>query len=213
MKFREILVEWPYVHDGKFTGGGVRSGTELFISNQTLHRQYTTIGVFELEGKKVTFSLHDTALNVVATYPAIDPTFNEQRNLVILSLHFKQQPTIKNYPSDIPKDRTLQVDSVAVVPQRQGRGLASFAYASLIKQGYVVVSDSAQFTDGKELWKRMARAAGAGGYSIHLIDDDTGYLTDSTGAVITYNASNVDDAVIWTSGQNYGGYHILLIMR
>jgi hypothetical protein len=73
----------------------------------------------------------------------------------------------------------------------------------LVEMGHVIVSDSAQFIPGKQLWMRLSRIASSEGMMVRAFDSETGeLLTD-------------DDSLpskLWTSDQDLSGEFTLLML-
>ena len=211
MKTAEILSETPYVHDGEYEApAGMDKKT--YHSDGALARQYSHLGFEVFDAERVDFYLQDD-LRLVGVIKDKKEKTQEMSNLIIFSLRFKTHKTIINYPEEVLEDKVLQVDSVYTRPEFRTFGIASYVYALLVEKGFIVVSDTSQFTDGKQLWKKISREAKFNDYVIHIIDDENGFIKDKSGKVIAYDSSNIDDAKIWTSGMNFDGEHILLMMK
>lgn len=211
---KEILGETPYHHEGDYAQPREVAKMQ-FVSDSTLSRGYDKIGEFNTSAVgEVSIYLLKQGSSVLGTIKSEkqigDTAVNSNR--VVFFLRFKQFPTIVNYPIGITKNTVKQVDSAYVSSEFRGFGIASFVYSLMIANGYVVVSDSAQFTDGKELWKKMAKEAHAESYKIYIIDEN-GFLKDDSGEPIVYDGSNIDDAKIWTGGLDMSGEHILLMLK
>lgn len=212
MKTAEILSETPYLHNGEYTAPSVIMH-QTFMSDATLVRDHTELGYFVIDAVRVNLYFSKTQRVVTGVISEKKPKTQEQSNLVIFSLRFKKEKTIVNYPDGVDKTKVLQVDSVYTDEDFRGRGLSAYVYATLIEEGFIVVSDTSQFEDGKQLWKKISREAKFNDYVIHIIDDEEGFLKDESGKIISYDSSNIDDAKIWTSGINFHGEHILLMMK
>lgn len=211
MKTAEILGEAPYLHDGEYSPPpGMEK--ETYHSDNTLSRVYDHLFFEVFDGVRVDFYIQDK-LRLVGTIKKKKQKTQEDSNLIVFSLRFKEHQTIVNYPEGISKDKVLQVDSVYTRSEFREFGMASLVYATLVEKGFIIVSDSAQFNDGKQLWKKISREAKFNDYVIHIIDDEEGFLKDKNGKVISYDSSNIDDAKIWSSGMSFHGEHILLMMK
>jgi len=211
----EILCETSYHHEGEYTKPR-EIGKIQFVSDSTLSRGYSKIGELIGEtGEQIDIHFLKQGFSVIGVVKSKKQIGlkEEDSNRVIFFLRFKQSPTIVYYPEGIPKDKVKQVDSAYVSSVYRGFGIASYVYARMISLGYIVVSDSAQFTDGKELWKKMARQVHAMNYKIHIIDDENGFMKDDQNTVIVYDGSNIDDAKIWSGGMDMSGQHILLMLK
>lgn len=216
MKTKEIIQEAPpYQHAGEYKQG-VDTKQRGYTSDSSLSRLYNFFGEVSLTStEKARLYFHKSTFMVIGVISDKKPIGNttQDSNGIIFQLIFKKTPTIVNYPEGISKTLVRQVDSVSVDPLYEGRGIAAYAYAQMIHHGYIIVSDTSQFTDGLELWKKMAREAHAEPYKIYIIDDETGFLKDKNGKIIQYDGSNISDSKIWTTGQDYSGEHILLIAK
>lgn len=205
----KILLE-DHVHtDGQMPRGQIGS---TFTSNSSLERRYDLIGELKtIEGLVRFYKLKDIN-SVIGVVDSKKPDTGEDSNAVIFSLKFKKAHTIVNMPK-LFKDKTvLQVDKVITDPTCEGYGISSLAYLAIARMGYVVLFDTVQFTDGKMLWKKISRESKFKNYKVNILDDEYGFKTDISGKPIDYDSSNIDDAAIWTSGQDYSGEHILLAM-
>jgi hypothetical protein len=170
------------------------------------------LGNLEIEDELVEIHiLADAHPCVRGTISAQHPDDNGQTNRVIFSLRFKHAHTLVKIPKTVDASRLLQVDKVSIDKDFQGLGIASYAYAQLAKRGFTVLSDTSQFADGKMLWKKMATKAQLRDYKIFVLDDEYGFI-EKNGQPISYDGTNIDDAQIWTSGEDYSGAHILLMM-
>ena len=210
MKTSEILSETPYLHDGDYTPRDYKKNT--FISDRSLARDFKFLGSDVFVNDKIYFHIIDN-LRVHGTTKQKKDKTNEDSNKIIFSLKFKTTKTINNIPDDLKNKNIVQVDSVYVDSEYSGIGIASYVYLMLADQGYVILSDSSQFEDGKQLWKKIARESNFDDYQIRILDVDEGYLKDKDGKIISYDSSNVDDAKIWTSGANTNGEFILLSLK
>jgi hypothetical protein len=211
MKGQDLLSETPYLHDGEYEAPeGMEK--ETFYSDGSLQRMFSPLGKEVFENVAISFFIMDT-LKVVGVIKKKKEKTNEQSNLIVFSLRFKNTKTIMHYPDGIDQHKVLQVDSVYVKKDFRGLGISSFVYALLVEKGFIIVSDTSQFDDGKQLWKKISREAQFNDYVIHIIDDENGFVKDKSGKIISYDSSNIDDAKIWSSGMDFRGEHILLMMK
>jgi hypothetical protein len=204
---RRVLMEAPY----EISGSMKREPFSSFTSDTSLGRLYTPLGSMKTGGQEITLSLRNTMQGAIGTVKGDKPT-GEPSNRIIFILDFKKRHTLENVPDGIDEGKILQVKSVAVDPELEGVGIASFAYSSLAKRGHVVLSDTSQFADGKALWKRMAARAHLHEYRIFVLDDEYGFK-ERDGEPISYDGQNIDDAEIWTRGKDLAGSHVLLAMK
>lgn len=215
MKAEEFITETPYQMSGELYHYLEYSDAH-FMSDGALERMYDHIGSAVLASRNVTFYLLKNKRSVLRGAIKMKKKVGEKlldSNQIIFELEFKDSQTITKYPKNLDQSSILQVNSVAVLDKYRGSGIASYAYGLLIANGFIVVSDKDQFTDGKELWKKMARDSHAQNYKIYIINDTTGFVLDKDGNPIMYDGSNIDDADIWTSVEDQSGEHILLLAQ
>lgn len=204
-----ILNEMPYVHDGKMKREPFKN---TFLSDSSLERNYAMLGFVEARDEVVECHiLVDDHPNVTGTIKEKHPEGYDS-NRVVFSLRFKSKHTIVKIPQKIDQSRILQVDKVSIDKDFEGFGIASFVYAQLAKRGFLVLSDTSQFTDGKMLWKTMATKANLRNYKIFVLDDEYGFIKKD-GEPVVYDGSNIDDAKIWSSGEDLSKEHTLLLMQ
>ncbi len=66
--------------------------------------------------------------------------------------------TSKKYPGSFPLDNAVQVGTLAVSKDYQGKGLAQFMYDVLLNElKYVLVAGSSQTPDGQRAWLNLAK--------------------------------------------------------
>jgi len=212
MKIKEVLLEMPYHHPGSMKKPDF---TTSFTSSSSLERLYEKMlcEKHASVGTDVKFFLNKAHSKVIGVVDGVKPKTNEKTNQIIFSLQFKDKHTLVKIPNEFGTKKILQVNSVSIHGDYEGEGIASFVYASLVAAGYLVLSDTSQFDDGKMLWKKMAREAHAESYTIFVLDDEYGFQVDKSGVPIRYDAKNIDDAKIWTAGLDQSGEHILLAMK
>ena len=148
---------------------------------------------------------------VKGTVKSNHPEDGRSTNRIVFSLRFKPSHTLAN-TINVDDTKIIQVDKVSIDREFGNQGLASFAYSRLAMRGFIILSDNSQFTDGKMLWKKMAERAHLRDYKIYILDDEYGFITKD-GKPVVYDSKNIDDAKIWTSGDNFDGFHKLLVMK
>lgn len=212
MKGQDLLSETPYLHDGEYEAPEVLK-SQTFMSDATLLRDHSPLDYYVVNAERIEFFFSKTQRVVTGVIKKKKEKTKEMSNLVVFSLRFKKEKTIVNYPNGVDQHKVLQVDSVYTDEDYRGRGISSFVYALLVEKGFIIVSDTSQFDDGKQLWKKISREAQFNDYVIHIIDDENGFVKDKSGKIISYDSSNIDDAKIWSSGMDFRGEHILLMME
>lgn len=216
MKLSELL-ESPEIRDqtinqAKWVSMDDYGNPGRFLSIETVDRKYDIIDHFTLPTD--TTKPFIVGLTKTKTMAGV---FYKTHNtdgvpvMAICSLLYVKQPIITQPPVDM-SGAIIQVDRVATVSQYEDTGIATRMYAAIVKQGYILVSDSIQYRGGMKLWKKVARQALPGGYLVHVFDTQTNdYLKDSDGAILTYNGSNLPDTAIWLTGKP--GQRYLLIAK
>lgn len=202
---KQILKETPYTHDGV-----LKRKNMGFISNTSLSRLYTLIGKIDTPKGEVSIHMLNSSPSIIGTVKDIKE--GEESNSGCFSLNFKKVHTLEVILPGIKKSKILQIDKAIVKKDYEGYGIASFTYSSLVKLGYTILSDTTQFNDGKQLWKRMATKAHLRDYVVYILDD-TYEFYKKDGKIVKYDGSNIDDAEIWSKGEDYSKYHVLLVMK
>lgn len=130
---------------------------------------------------------------------------------IVFILKFKDKNTLENIPAELKNAKILQSSSVESADSVEKRDLAPFAYMVLIQDGYTILTDSAQFTGGVGLWKKLARNAELVDMQVRIIDTMHGFKK-LNGKDIVYDSKNVSDSEIWTHDWNFSGEHTLLVL-
>lgn len=179
------------------------------ISDFTLNRTYEKIGTFlpnSFDSNLVSFHYNKQSHTLIGTIKAlvrVTSKKTEVRNKPILNLNFKFTNTLECEIPEFPKRPIVQVNRVRTSEGFQGLGIAASAYIKLAKVGYVVLSDSTQFSDGKHLWKKLIDESEGQKYHIDVIDVELGIIGQY---------DDLDDSRIWTSGYDFSGERILLAL-
>jgi hypothetical protein len=208
---QEILLEAPYWHKGL---KDKKFDHEMSITSLSSVKRLHRI----LKKDKLTYYLINNAESVAGvwkeTVSDIPPTDDHDVKFIsILVLRFKKHTTLVNIPDDLKDKKILQVDYVETNTNFENLGFAKELYVQLAKVGYAVMSDTAQYDGGKELWKSIARNAIKSGITVKLLDDEHGYLRDKSGNPLIYNGKNLDDKEIWSHDFDFTKEHILLVME
>jgi len=214
MKIKEILTEVPYHYkekkEKKF------KGEPWIISLSSVKRNYKTLNTNIIKGKEVKFLLinAETSAGVFIKQKNKTPPEDDHdiKFEIGLRLFFKRVKTLVNIPDDLKNKKILQVDYVEADDAYEGIGIASKLYVELVKAGYAVISDTAQFDGGVNLWKKLAKNAVKAGVVVRLLNDELGYLKDKSGKVISYDSKNINDKEIWSSDLDFSKEHILLTL-
>ena len=165
------------------------------MSFKAVDRLYDSLDEIVLkQGIPIFIFLNKAKHNCVAFIKEKNIKTNEIEFIMISSVTFYFPKPASNIPNLI---NPLQVKQVWTEPRFENQGIASFMYALLVRCGYTVISDKVQYLGGKELWKKMAKEAHLNDYTITIYNEDAGYIKDQQGYVLQYNASNIDDSIIW----------------
>lgn len=209
-EIKQIISEMPFQHTGTLKRD---NESKSFISSRSLARNYKQLGMIEVIDNEMIelHILNDPKPIVIGTLPSTKPD-GEESNSPVFSLRFKDKNTLVKIPKDLKSAKILQVDKVSINKKYEGYGVASYAYAQLVKMKFTLLSDTSQFTDGRKLWEKMVRKAHLNSYEIYILDDEYGFK-EKDGKPIMYNGSNVNADEIWSSGEDYSKEHILLLMK
>jgi len=196
--FKQFIKESPYLMDGNL-GSPNYSG---YHTDSAVKRMYDILMTKNVDGVDFLFVRLKADHGVIRVLTSSET--DDTRFIIVGSLHMKSKMTFKS-----PYKNTVQVDRAHIESKYQGYGLFAYLYESLIHAGYVVASDATQFEPGKALWKRIARDSAGNGLKVRLFDGDD--VLQYGGKDIIYDGSNVPDSLIWSTGQDYSGFNIVLI--
>ena len=212
VSFKKFLAETP-VHLGAIDANE-KNFVMSYMSTSAVARDYDKIGEFaNANDVYQIFQLQSDKKFVFAGKVTKKPGRNEDVFSMDFLLEFKTEPTIVHYPSNLDRSKVLQVNWVQTNPHLKNRGLATYVYMLLASNGFVVVSDIAQFDGGQHLWKRLAKETDFNKCVVRIIDDEYGYMKDDAGKIVEYDGANVPDNKIWTYGADMTGEHILLMLK
>jgi hypothetical protein len=208
MKVNQILTEMPYNHEGTMK----RSFGMSYTSDTSLQRLYKPLlAEINADGIKVRFYVRIATDAIIGVIDGFKPD-GEKTNELVFILKFKTNNTLIKKPAELI-GKIMQVDKVAISKDFEGQGIASFIYATLVKEGNIILSDTSQFDDGKMLWKKMARKAGVSDYAVYILDDEYGFELGPDKKPLAYTSTNIDDAKIWSAGADVSKEHVLLVMK
>lgn len=124
-------------------------------------------------------------------------------------LEFKKPDIGDNEPTNIKDSaKVLQVAGVEILRTLKRRGYGYLLYFTLIKSGYIIISDNVQYLGGKELWQKISRESKFSDYKVYVMDDGK-YRRDNDRRLIYYNGSNIQDSELWSN--RYEHYHTLFV--
>ena len=161
MKLQDLLEGPPPVFNPKEMPSAQIFGTGKFYSEKTIKQKFDIIGQFEKDDKKYFVILDKNLEFGCVIYAGLREADQERGGFIVASIDFKNPINI-TYDRDVTYDRSkvIQVDGVEIYKSEDKRlGLGFYLYLSLIKAGYVVISDNYQYIGGKELWKKIIKMA------------------------------------------------------
>lgn len=212
MKLSDLFEEPYEVTDGVHSDNEIQKYGQM--SSATLARDHEFLGsINSLQGEKI--KLYALKSPQYAVIRGVIPGYTDHglnTNFVVFALRFKSVIQAK-LPKELDGNKCLQVNSVFIAPEFRGEGITGAVYKLIATKGFSIISDSAQFRDGKELWKKLVRDVLDGEYKIYVLDDEYGFKKDTAGKPIEYDGSNIKDSEIWTSGDDFNGHHKLLVMK
>lgn len=186
MRVQELF-EGPYHIDNDYRPS---IKMDSYPSFEGLKRENDFLGTLDKDGKIYNFWLSNSQKVAKVSTPGIDD-IGQKRELVIVRLEFQSK-------TGIPVENELHAHIVYTHQDYRGEFLAGALYILLARYGFSVVSDFEQWNGGKALWKKMAKESEMRKYAVRIWDDyEQDWIKDSSGQIVKYNASNLDDEEIW----------------
>lgn len=216
MKLIDLLQEGP-VFFPPSRGVTVEDEKGTYISKKTYNRLYVKITQFQLPepvGKhnSVDILLSKGGKLVEGVIPSKRPIDNDMGYRIVFSLMFKD--ILPNYlPQELLHEKIVQVDGVGTHKQFEGKGLATFVYFTLVKMGYVIISDFYHEFGGLKLWRRLAKLAGLNDYIVNILLENGEFVKDKEGNILNFNDGNYPKSKIWSTSPNVKHKETLLLMR
>lgn len=203
----DIIKEAPYLHPGEMP-------REIYYLNGdysvgALKRDFNYLFTIKTNNRSVDFMINkwDTLLiGVVSGWQG-----SIGRILPVFNLQILETPLIKNIPDIIKDKKILQGSRIVLKPDLRNFNIASQVYKRLINRGYAIISDDTHYEPARALWLKLAKNSG-NEYNVMLCDVDHGPLKDMDGKTINYDGSNVPLEQVWTTGSDYSGSYIVLVM-
>ena len=190
------------------------SSTIRFYSDSTIKREFDIIGKVK-KGEDEYWSIiskdHSFAVIGVVGVRKQDQTVGLH---MLGTLDFKDHPDLSSKRPINTPEGALQIDSV-VVYDKKFNGIGYELYKSLVKYGFVLVSDHTQYRGGKALWQKIVKAAVADGLEVYVIDDGEP-VCDKDEEPLKYDGHNISDDKIWnepTNNMKDSKYFTLLVLR
>jgi hypothetical protein len=187
-----------------------------YISRKTAIRNYKQIGKFPLyepigEHQYIDILMSNGGKLVEGIIPSTRPIHHDEGYRIVFSLMFKDE--LPNYlPPDLQHSNVVQVDGVGTHKQFEGKGLATFVYFMLVKQGYTIISDFRHEFGGLKLWRTLAKLAGLNNYVVNILNNGE-YIKDDKGNILSFNDGNYPKSKIWGTSPNEKHRNVLLVMR
>ena len=215
MKLKDLIQEGP-VFIPPTRSETIEDENGSYISTKTAKRNYTKIGEFPLAApigvhQSVIILLSKSGKSVIGVVSAKRPIQEDNGYKDVFFLMFKD--TLPNYlPMELKRDKVVQVDGVETHKELRGRGLATFVYFTLVKNGYTIISDFHHEFDGLKLWRNVAKLAGLNDYQVNILDNGK-FVTDNQGKILNFNDGNYPKSKIWSTAPNIKHENVLLVMR
>jgi len=192
----------------------INVSTVNFYSEDTINREFNIIGKTKSENSEYWTIIKKNKSFAVIGELGVREEDKRVGIKLVGQLDFKDKPDFAfDRLISIPES-VLQVDSVAVYSNKF-KGMGFNLYLSLVKYGYIIVSDHTQYEGGKKLWEKIARLSSAKEYSVFIVDNGEP-RTDSDGNVIEYDGTNLKDDTIWgdvDSNIENSRRYVLLVMK
>ena len=192
MKIEELF-EMPEFIDKEMPV--VMSGTMRFYSEDTIKRDFDSIGKVKVNDEEVWSILKkDKSFAVIGILSVRKEDKKIGLNL-IGKLEFKSKLDLSYDEEILTSKNVLQVDVVEVYSKEKANGFGYNLYLSLIEYGFVLISDHTQYIGGRKLWEKLARFSGDK-FDVYVIDNGNVILDDS-GSPLKYDGKNITDEKIW----------------
>ena len=192
----------------------INASTVNFYSEDTINREFNIIGKTKSENSEYWTIIKKNKSFAVIGELVVREEDKRVGIKLVGQLDFKDKPDFAfDRLISIPES-VLQVDSV-VVYSNKFKGMGFNLYLSLVKYGYIIVSDHTQYEGGKKLWEKIARLSSAKEYSVFIVDNGEP-RTDSDGNIIEYDGTNLKDDTIWgdvDSKIENSRRYVLLVMK
>lgn len=188
MKMSDFLKEAPY---DLGTSAPFSFKIDAFeISDNALSREFYNLGTLTNQTIDFKFWLRKSETNSIVTITGANRN-GVQYNTIVTDVHFDNRFIV-----DVPKQ--LQVSKAVTNENYRSYGLGLAMYVVLARYGYSVVSDYEQFAGGINLWKKIARESNFRNYAVRIWSDTLeDWVRDTSGEIIKYDGSNIDESDIW----------------
>ena len=175
-----------------------------YVSGKSIERRYDILIKQEYHRAKINNRLVIPALLRTRSMATIfiqdnkGPDKDHSYRILTKILFYHRSP-LSNIPSNLKNP--LQIQRMYTDEDFETQGMASYLLATLTRFGNTIISDEIEYLGGKELWKKMAKAAQLKDYRIRIFNtEDQSYLSNEAGDIIEYNGENIDESIIWKEG-------------
>lgn len=207
MRLREIICESPVEYSDEMP-------REIYYlrgdySVGALKRDFNYLFTIDVGGRNVDFMLNRWNTLLIGVYSGWENATD--RVLPVFNLKILETPLIKVLPKELIGKKILQGSRIVLHADLRNFNIASQVYKRLINRGYAIISDDTHYEPARALWLKLAKNSG-NEYNVMLCDVDHGPLKDMDGKTINYDGSNVPLEQVWTTGSDYSGSYIVLVM-
>ena len=109
--------------------------------------------------------------------------------------HLRLQKSLSDQLSIFKLDKVLQISMVHVVNDVKMRGSGRVLYQTLVRAGYIIISDNVHYKGGKALWKSLAKSI-KNPEVIYVSNNGEIIMKDNS--PVLYDGSNIPDEDIWS---------------
>ena len=210
--FTSLIKETPHLMFGKYDDPTIDKG-EAFVSSLTLGRM-THLGDLPVTDEKMgkfDLKFYAESINVFGVKPGVHNKNGEMSNQIVCRIQTASHASFEKIPNEFKSRRVLQISEVYLHKNFRNQGIIANVYCAMADTGSVIISDKTQFTDGANLWKRIARIAVSQNLKVQVFNGETGeFLRTADGKF--YDGTNIPDERIWSKGSNSYGVKMLLAL-
>lgn len=200
MLLKDLLTEMPVLFKQELKLDDEEKFSVFFLTDQNIDRlKYKIIGK---KNNVTAFLKESKSIAIVGVKETRHDGASGYR--ILGQIEFKKP----NLGVEIPNHQDtnlLQISLVEVTDEFRSLGLGSFLYHCLVKSGFSVISDNAQYSGGKALWMKIVKSK-LSNEAVYIIDKGE-MLSDEDGNPIEYDGKNIPEERIW--GDRH--HHVLLV--
>lgn len=186
----------------------------LFYSEESIERLFDKVSIFKVgEDEFAVLIKKSRADAVLGKFSFRDnETFGVS---VIGKLEFKDTLDLSWINEiHVSAKNVLQVDGVSLNAEVRSGGLGTHFYVALVKYGFVLISDTLQYTGGRKLWDKLARTSKSNSVNVFIVAD--GEVVMDGDNPLKYNGKNYSEDEIWgpeTNNPSNSKKHVLLVLK